>query len=849
MGKVSLRGIGAHRFRLVSTMAAVLLGVSFMCGTAILGDTVRASFDDVFAEVYGRIDVVVRSDRQLGDGFGARRDRMDGVVLEQLSSVPGVMAAEGEVEGTLRILDSRGEPMYNPQAGPPALGLNWLEVGELNRWALVDGRPPAGPGEIVLDERSAADGGYQVGDEVGLVVRSGRVDARLVGIANYAGIESYSGSPAVLATTPVAQELVGEVGRFEWISVVAERGTDAAALAEEVDELGLEGVEVLTGESFVQERQDLFGEFVTLFTQLIGAFGLIALFVGAFIIYNTFTIIVAQRLRELALLRAVGATRRQVMGSVVTEAAMVGLAAAALGVVAGVGVAQLLRVLIEAFGFPLPDTALEVVPARFVLPVVLGLVITVAAALVPAWRAARTPPVAALRSAAMDRTRYVRLRVAVAAGFFVAAALLVARGLGMQSDLAVGVVVLAAVPAIVGLAVVGPVLVPPVVGVLGAPLPPVTGVSGTLARRNSVRNPARTSATACALVIGISLVCTVAVAAASLSSTVSRTVDRTTFGDLVVVGGGGGPGVPASVADELGDVPGVALATGVRAGPVSIEGRSHFALAVDPVAVGSVVDLEVTEGSLERLGRGAIAVARVQAEADGLSLGDRVRVGFLTTGEHDMEVVALYDRALTRRGEYVMSHEAWDAKVPPALRSDWRVVVQAEQGASVDDVRGAVVEAVADLPTLEVLDVAQYRDRQTGQVVERISYLYALLGLALVIGLLGIVNTLLLSVHERTREIGLLRAVGAQRSQLGSAVLQEAGVIAALGAVTGVLLGVGLGWAMVQTLQFDEELVFAVPGWSLLAIGAGSCVAGVVAGLYPAWRAGRLEVLSAVAYE
>jgi putative ABC transport system permease protein len=848
MARVALRGIGAHRFRLVATMLSVLLGVSFMCGTAILGDTVRASFDEVFADVYRDVDVVVRSSNEIGQGFGTRRDRVDATVVDDVRAVAGVAAAEGRVRGLLRVIDANGEPMYNPQAGFPTVALNWPTVPELNQWTLVEGVAPTGPDEIVLDRRTAREGGYAVGDRVRLAAADGTVDRELVGIGTFAGLDTYSGSPAVLLDTAAAQALVGEPGRFDTVEVVAEPGRSPDDQARHVRSAVGSDQQVMTGAELTTETQSTFGQLVVLFTHLVSAFGAIALFVGMFIIYNTFTIIVSQRARELALLRAVGASRRQVLGSVLIEATVVGLVACALGVLAGRFVAELLRSLIRAFGFELPATALQVNPSRFLLPVGLAMATTLVSALIPAWRASRTAPVAALRESAIERAGRPGLRIAFALLFATGAVVLVRLAFDAADDVAPGLVLAAAVPSIVAFAVVGPVLVPGLVRVLGAPLPLLTGVTGRLAQRNARRNPSRTSTTASALVIGVSLVSVITVAASSLSATVTRTIDRTVVGDFVVTTDSF-LGVSPTVAPALAAVDGVAAAAGVRAGPVNVDGNDDFAIAVDPAAAQQVVDLEVRSGSLDGLGPGRLAVAAPQAERDGVQVGDVVPVRFVTGEVQDHEVVAIYDRSLTRRGEYLFSHEGWDANLPPTARVDVRVLITLDDGVDSSTVRPELEAVLEAYPTAELADIAQYRDQQVGLVVQRISYLYALLGLALIIGLLGIANTLLLSVHERTRELGLLRTVGARRRQLGGSVLQEASVIAALGALVGVTLGVVLGWAMVQTLTFDDEVLFAVPAGWLAAIAIGSCAAGVVAGLYPAWRAGRLDVLEAIAEE
>jgi putative ABC transport system permease protein len=970
MAGVAVRGIAAHRSRLVATILAVLLGVSFMCGTAILADTVQASFNEVFVDVYGRIDVVVRSDRSIGGGLGTRRTRLPSDLVDRLGAVPGVRAAEGQVEGTLRVLDARGKPMYNPQAGPPTVALNWLRTPELNGWTVLGGAGPATADEIVLDRRTAAEGGYRVGDRVRLVVAQGPIDRRLAGIATFSGLDTYSGSPAVLFETDEAQRLVGEPGRYDWVSVVADSAVGPDALADRVrtalgdrsagaaspgaaatpstavtgpavseppaaEPAGVdppaaaatpstavggpavaeppaadpsadpsdaaatpstasvparaaeppvptgpstdpatppEQVQVLTGQQLAKERQDFFGQFISLFTQLLSAFGLIALFVGAFLIFNTFAIIVGSRTRELALLRAVGASRRQILGSVVTEAVVVGLLSSLLGVIAGVGVARLLRVIIGAFGFELPDTPLRLVPTRALLPVTAGLVVTAVAAIIPALRAANTAPVAAMREATLDRPHHPIVRLAVSVPFFLLAGATAGRALHLDTDLAPGIALLAAVPAIGGLAVAGPVLAPPVATAAGAPLRWLTGITGRLASRNAVRNPTRTSSTACALVIGVALVCAIGVLAASLSATVERTVDRTIAGDYVVMSEGFS-GISPTVAAALGRLPEVATAAGVRAGPIGVRmptppggegrpagtgsaatasardqpeggGRQEFAVAADPAALAGIIELDVREGSLDRLAAGTVAVAADQARRDGVHVGDTLPVTFLIGGgrQVDVQVVAVYERALTRNGEYLFAYAGWDPNVAESARVDQRVLVALAPGVTSGQARPALERALADNPTAELLDVAQYRDRQVGQVTRRISYLYALLALAVLVGVLGIVNTLVLSVHERSREIGLMRAVGAHRRQVGTAVLQEAVLIAAPGAVFGVLFGVAIGWVVVGTVRFDQEVIFTVPVVGLALVAAGACVAGLLAGVYPATRAGRIAL-------
>ncbi len=846
MLRVALRGVAAHRVRLVATGLAVLLSVAFMAGTRLLGATVETSLSEVWSDAYSRIDVVVRSDRTVGEDGEGRRDRISTDLIEEISAIPGVDAAEGSLEADIRVLTSDGQALRDPRVGGSTWVLDWPETAALNAWTLSEGRAPVAPNEVVADRIAVDEGGFAVGDRLILVVAGEQVATTVVGLASFAGA-SYGGVPAVLGEERWLQGLVGEPDRVDRIDVVAADGIDVATLVTSLREAGLPGVEVLTGADLVVERQDAIGEVVDLFVQLVSAFGLIALFVGAFIIVNTFTIIVTQRTRELALLRALGASRRQVLGSVLVEALAVALVAAALGAAASVAVARGLAALIERFGFDVPDTPLVVAPGAFVVPVALAVAVTCAAALVPGWRAARTAPIEAFRQASVESVRRVRTRLLVGAALAVLAAYIVQTAIGQASETATALVLSAAMPAIVGFAVAGPVVTPPIVASLGAPLARASGVTGRLAQRNALRNPGRTSSTAAALVIGVSLVIVITVASASLATTVGRVVDQTVQGDFVVSADGGG--VSTDVAPTLQALPEVATAAGVRVGVVGIVDGQEFVLAVDPAAVPGIVDLDVSEGDLDQLGPATIAVARSQAERDGVAIGDLLEVAFPYGGDTTVRIGAVYDRALTRNGEYLFSHAGWDPFVPVSSRVDARVLVRLADGVDRDRAAPILASALEPWPGTEVLDVGDYRDQQVSTVVSRISYLYALLGLALIIGLLGIANTLLLGVYERTRELGLLRTVGARRRQLGATVLQEAVVIAALGALVGVVLGVLLGWAMVETLPFDERVTVDVPFVMVGAIALGAVMAGVVAGLLPAWRAGRLDVLAAVAEE
>ncbi|WP_334143119.1 ABC transporter permease, partial [Rhabdothermincola sp.] len=779
MARVALRGVLAHRLRLLATGMAVLLSVSFMSGTRVLGDTVRVSLGEIWTDTYRHIDVVVRSDRTIGVGGEGRRDRLDASLVDALAAIDGVAAAEGSIEADVRVLRADGRPLRDPRLGGSSFVLDWPDAEQLDPWVLTEGRRPQRAGEAVVDLTAAREGPFTVGDQVTMVVAGEPVVATVVGIASFAGAARYGGAPAVLLEQSWAERLVAEEGRVDRIDVATVGGVEPSVVAERIRAAGLPGIEVLTGEELAAQRREAIGEVVNLFVQLVSSFGAIALFVGAFIIVNTFTIIVMQRTRELALLRALGASRLQIISAVLAEALVVATVAALLGGIAGIGVARGLGVLLERFGFSLPDSPLVVEPAAFVVPIGLALVVTCGAALLPAWRASRTAAVEALRQASVEEVHRSGARLLIGVVLAVVAGALIWSAMSGTEGIASALVLLAAVPAIVGFAVAGPVMVPPLVALLGAPLAALSGVTGRLARRNALRNPGRTSSTAAALVIGVSLVVVIAVASSSLATTVRRVVDETVRGDFVV--SAQRAGLSVEVAPALAALDEVEAAVGVRVGMVGIAGRPELALAADPEGASRILDLRVLEGNLDLLGPGQVAVARSQAERDGVGVGDELVISFPYAPDTVVHVAAVYDRALTRNGEYLFSQTAWDELMPASSRVDARVLVLLADGVDRARAEPALRAVLERWPDAELLDVGGYRDQQVGQVVSRISFLYVLLGLAVIVGLLGIANTLLLGVYERTRELGLLRAVGARRRQLGAAVLQEAIVIASLG--------------------------------------------------------------------
>ena len=861
MLKVTIRGLLAHKVRLIATAVSVLLGVAFMTGTQVLTSSISASFDKVFADVYASIDVVVRSTNEIETPFGPERSRIDAEVLPLVESARGVAAAEGQVVGQIRVLGKDGEPLVSTQ-GPPNFALNWLLSPALNGWTIEQGAPPSNGEEIVLDIKTARDGEFALGDAVDVAVTGGVRQFRLVGIAGFGQLETWGGAQAALFDTFTTQQLVGEPGTYDWISVAGADGTSQSALRDSVTTAlssgpteVISGTQVVTGEEFTKESQDAFQRLISIFNTFLLVFALIALFVGSFIIYNTFSIIVAQRTRELALLRAIGATRGQVLRSVVLEAFTVGLLASAVGVGVGVLLAIGLNALLQSVGFSGPETPIIVPVNAVISSIAVGSFITVVSAIFPARRAASVPPVAAMRDVAVESTRASRTRLVAGAALLALGAGSLYFGLFGDTDTGLQLVGAGAFFVFIGATVIGPVFAPSLARFLGAPLARFGGVNGQLARENAMRNPRRTATTASALMIGVGLVGFIAVTAQSLKVSTVDAIDRSVRAQYVInTDGFGSTAIPASVATEIAALPGVRTAAGLRATFAGVEGSSRVVFATDPRLVVDVIDFEDVSGSFQDLSPSGIAVSKDQAESRGLSVGDTVNTVFLQGGERRLTVESIFETDFVFPGPgggWIISTAGFDQFVPPAQRTDSAIYIALDDDSSagIAAARPALESVVSTVPGAELQDLDEFKRTQTDQANQFLVIVYVLLALALVIAIVGVVNTLLLSVYERTREIGLLRAIGMSRRQLRSSIRWESVIISLIGALTGLVIGLIFGWALVRALADEGITSFAIPWSQLIIVVLLAAGAGVGAALYPAWRASRLDILRAISSE
>ena len=859
MLRVTLRSFWEHKRRLVSTVVAIVLGVAFMSGTFVLSDTLDQVFDDLFAEANEEVDAQVQGEVLFSDPFGGdQRANLPESLVEQVASVDQVAGAAPFVTvvgfGSInRVLDAEGEPIGS-SAGPPTLFESWVDDELLSPYVLSSGRGPEADDEIALNVAAADEADFELGDTVTVVGQFGREEYELVGIFRFGTAESAAGAVSAEFTLPTAQRLAGLDGEVQTIFVRSDDLTPEQVVERVAPELP-DDAEVITGEEAAAQLSSDVQSGFAFFRQALTIFALIALLVGVFVISNTFAILVAQRTRELALLRAVGAGRGQVLGSVILEAVLVGLVAAAIGLAGGVLLAIGVIALLDAVGADLPTASVIIRPLTVVVAFITGLLVTIVAALVPAVRATRVPPLAALRDVAVDRAGASRLRLALGVVVLLATAFCLSTAWTSGGDTdALPSVGLGAALAIVGAVVIGPVLAGPSVRGLGAGLPRLKGVTGRLATENAARSPKRTSATASALIIGVALVGFITVFAASAKSSVTAQVSNGFSGDFVVQSEGSGfgfSGFPTTVADAVAGVEGVDVVAPLGFGSVQVtyadgDTATEFLTSIDAAALSEVLEPKMVEGELTDLTDDGIIVDRQRVEDHDLALGDTILVTAPGGEQVSLTIDGISDDP-NILGIFTMTRATAAEVIPQFV--DAQVYGTLADGADPSEVLPAIDEAVADTPALEVLDRDGFTDSITSQITSFVNIIYGLLILSIIIALIGIANTLSLSINERTRELGLLRAVGMTRRQMRSAIRWEAVLISTLGALVGSGLGLVLSWAVLKALESQGLSEFTVPVATMVVIVVAAAVLGTLSSIRPARRAAKLAILDAIATE
>ncbi|WP_328762972.1 MULTISPECIES: FtsX-like permease family protein [unclassified Streptomyces] len=849
MFRTALRNVLAHKARLLMTVLAVVLGVAFVSGTLVFTDTLGKSLSNQSAKSYEGVAVSVTSYGQMRNTNGQKEGEpgISQQTLDKVKAVKGVDAVTGRVSGFAGVGDEDGKLIGQGWANK---GSNFvpLKDGKDPRYTFTDGTGPAKDDQISLDKESASKGGYKVGDKVRVATNGPVKEYALTGVFTTEDGSVNAGGSLVLFDTAVAQQLYLKPGYYEELSISAKAGTSADQLLAEVKPL-LDGkrTKAQTGAALAKEQAKEIEKGMSSMNTMLLMFAFIALFVGVFLIYNTFTMLVTQRTKELALLRAVGANRGQVMRSVLAEALVVGIVAAAIGLATGIGLAVAMRSLMNSFAAKIPAGDLVVAPTTIVAALVIGVLVTVLAALLPAWRTGRIAPVAAMGSAHLPASaKSLVLRNVIGSVLGLLGIGVVMLGVSMGSD---GRMVIGggAFFLLLGLIVLLPLLSRPVISALRPPLQKVFGVPGKLAAQNALRNPRRTAVTAASLAIGLTLVTALSVVGITMGKAVDRMSTDKIKADYKVTMNGGIGSLDKSVAETLAKAPGIKAVSPQTAGGLRMGDDFNAASGVNPAAIGQMLNIEVVSGSLSSLGKGEVAVADKTAAKAKLSVGSTFEVMYDDGQKGSLKVGAVYKELEGLLSPYVLDDKILSAHADEQYIPE--VYVNAADGGSKAGEK-AVRDALGNNPAIGVATQQDMRNEMGGMVNVALNIMYGLLGMALIISVLGVVNTLAMSVFERKQEIGMLRAIGLDRSRVKNMIRLEAVVISLFGAILGIGVGVFLAWAVGTTFSKSVpgyELVIPYDRIGIFLLLAG--VVGVLAAMWPARSGARLNMLTAIKTE
>lgn len=847
MLKVALSGLRANKVRLALTSLAIVIGVAFVSGSFVFTDTITARFDALLGDISAGTDVYVRAtDPEFGNDFGQLILSMPAETLDAVRAVEGVTEAEASVDGLAQVIGKDGEPIGGQ--GPPTLATTWMESTTLSPLQIKEGngRPPRRAGEVVMDVGTARTAEFAVGDEVGIQFAGPIQTYTLVGLASFGEEDNLAGATLVVFEFSEAQRALDLDGRITNIQVAAAVGVTPDELVTRIEPVLPEDVIAITVEQSNAQQSEDISEALSFLTIGLLAFAAIAVFVGGFIITNTFRIIVAQRTRELALLRAIGATGGQVTRMVVAEAFVIALISSIVGVVGGILLSLGLQALMRAANVGLPDGPLTILPRTVIIGMAVGVIVTVISAILPARKAASIPPVAAMSEVMSAPTRKSLTNRAMW-GTGVTALGVIALGIGLFTSVenAIWFVAIGALTMFVGVSILAPLAAGPVTAFIGWPLSRLFGVPGELAVQNTRRQPRRTASTASALMIGVALVVFVAIFGASIKASVSSALADIFPADLTISSSNFTTGISPQFTDELRSAPEIAEVTALGFIQVRIEDEVVSVTAVEPDTVAALLSVGATDEELAALAsEDGLLVNRAEDDHEqwiGRTFDVEMPNGSVApgtvTGTFEAEG---FGRFLITRDRYITGLETV---------ADSLVAANAADGVSLEEARAAVTEIAAPFPNLEIQTTSEVLDDAEAQIDQLLAIFSALLGLAIIIAVLGITNTLALSIIERTREIGLLRAVGMVRRQVRRMIRWEAVLIALFGAILGMLAGIGLGWAVVTALADEGLGTFSIPYGQLVVYIVIAALAGVIAAIYPARKAARMNILEAIAYE
>jgi putative ABC transport system permease protein len=849
---LALKGLWARKVRALTTIFAVVIGVAFVSGSYVLTDTIFAAFDEIFSESLSGTSVVVTAENPVKQESG-ETPTVSASLLPRVRQTRGVRLAAGAIFTPGGFFNAQGEKIGNKFA--PKFISSTLPDG-LESLNYVEGHKPRGPREASIDKAAAETGDLKLGETIELIGQGAAEKFRLVGLTKL-GSASFGGASIAQVTLPVAQRLTHKRGRFDQISVAARKGLSAELLKRRIASEMPRGVRVETAKENADRASEEIRESLSFLQTFLLVFGFIAVFVGSFLIFNTFSITVAQRISEFGMLRTLGASRRQILTTVLVEAGAIGLLGALIGIAGGFVIASAIEALFKGFGIDLPTTSLQLASRTVIVALVVGVLVTLVASLIPALRSTRVPPIAALHAFTATPSRRRRLV------YLVLSILLAAAGIAMvligllgsgSAGARAGLMGGGAVAVVFAVSIFSPRMVPPLATVAGWPLERLRALTGRLARENAQRNPSRTAITAAALMIGLALVAFVTVFAAGLKSTVAQVVDENFAGGLVIQNSDGFSPIPNGAAKAARKVPGVQLVSTIRGAQAKVveAGAAGGTVQVNAPTrdIGENLNIEWKQGgpsALRTLSDHEAIVSDDFASSHNLGLGDRfqlltqtrARPRFRVVGEFESKIGVLGSVLVTQR---VMAREF-------AQTQDLFDFVEVEEGADEAKVQAVLTAGSERLfPVTEVLNQGELKEEREKQIDGLVKLVYALLFFAILISLFGIANTLALSIHERTRELGMLRAIGMSRRQVRTMIRYEAVITALIGAILGMALGIVFATLIAQPLK-DEGFTLSYPVGSLIVLLVLAALAGVLAAILPARRASRLNVLQSLQYE
>jgi putative ABC transport system permease protein len=847
---VAIKSLWARKLRALGTTVAVFVGVSLIAGTYVITDTINKAFDDIFSDSLKGTSVVITNKQPVTQQTNTSTSFPAGV-LKKVEAVPGVKLAAGTIFTGGGIL--KGDEEVGSQFAPKFISA--VLPPQIESLKTVQGHRPTNSHEATLDKAAADDSGLSIGDPIRIAGERRVRTYRLVGLTELGG-NSFGGTSIAQLTLPEAQFITGNVGRFNQISVGINPDVSSDELKSRIEQVVPPALRVETAEQNANRSSDQIHDALSFLPIFLGVFAAVALIVGAFVIFNTFSITVSQRIREYGLLRTLGASRRQVLTSVLIEAALIGLVGAVLGVLGGLLFAKGIEALFNALGIGLPTTALVVASRTVIIAVVIGIGVTLIAVLNPALRSTRVPPIAAMQNLELTSSRRRSVvTVAIAWLLMLGGLALVLLGLFGNQKTGDAALMLGGGAALVlfGVSLYSPRLVRPLAGTIGAPLERLRGLTGRLARENSQRNPSRTAATAAALMIGLALVSFVTVFASGLKASIANAIDKSFQGGLEIQNTNGYDPIPTAVAQAVRSVPGVQTVSTLQSTQIKVDGvgGKPRATGLDPATASQVLNLDfqgdTTEQTLRNMTDSEALVEKNFAEANDLEVGDTIRTLGQTGTRSSFRIVGEVKGTGDLLGGLVVTQAAMARDF--AVNQDTFDFVKLAPGADASTVQQRIDRLLAAaFPTAEVMNQQQLKQNQENQINPLLRLVYALLSLAIIVSLFGIANTLALSIYERTRELGMLRAVGMSRRQVRTMIRYESVITALIGAVLGMVLGLIFSGLMSVPLK-DQGFVLSYPVAQLIIILIVAGIAGVVAAIAPARRAARLDVLEALAYE